>query len=129
GHRLAALPARVRTVGGAVVDAEDAAVLDVPHARFTAERLVFGGLDVAGDLADTLDLPLAGDAPIEILGAGARFARGAHPGVTLAQALGALPDAAEVHVHDELLVAVDGTERRVPYVVVDGALHVQSNGW
>ncbi|KXO94888.1 hypothetical protein AXK56_20025 [Tsukamurella pulmonis] len=129
GHRLAALPARVRTVGGAVVDAEDAAVLDVPHARFTAERLVFGGLDVAGDLADTLDLPLAGDVPIEILGAGARFARGAHPGVTLAQALGALPDAAEVHVHDELLVAVDGAERRVPYVVVDGALHVQSNGW
>lgn len=129
GHRLAELPARVRGIDGQVLDAESAAVLDVAHARFTADALVFGGLDVAADLADTLDLPLAGSEPVEILGSGARFARGAHPGVTLAQALGELPDAAEVEVHDPLEVAVGGTERRVPYVVVDDVLHVQSGGW
>ncbi|MCS3781042.1 sacsin N-terminal ATP-binding-like domain-containing protein [Tsukamurella ocularis] len=129
GHRLAELPARVRGIDGEVLDADDAAVLDVPHARFTASGLVFGGLDVAADLADTLDLPLAGAEPVEVLGAGDRFARGAHPGVTLAQALGELPDAAEVHVHDELVVAVGGAERRVPYVVADGVLHVQSRRW
>ncbi|TWS22956.1 ATP-binding protein [Tsukamurella sputi] len=129
GHRLAELPARVRGIDGQVLDAESAAVLDVEHARFTADALVFGGLDVAADLADTLDLPLAGSEPVEILGSGARFARGAHPGVTLAQALGELPDAAEVEVHDPLEVAVGGTERRVPYVVVDDVLHVQSGGW
>lgn len=129
GHRLAELPARVRGIDGAVLDAEDAAVLDVPYGRFTASGLVFGGLDVAAELADTLDLPLAGAEPVEILGAGDRFARGAHPAVTLAQALGELPDAAEVHVHDELVVAVGGAERRVPYVVADGVLHVQSGRW
>lgn len=129
GHRLAELPARVRGIDGEVLDAEDAAVLDVPYARFTASGLVFGGLDVAADLADTLDLPLAGAEPVEIPSAGDRFARGAHPGVTLAQALGELPDAAEVHVHDELVVVVGGAERRVPYVVADGVLHVQSRRW
>ncbi|KXP02608.1 ATP-binding protein [Tsukamurella tyrosinosolvens] len=129
GHRLAALPARVRGIDGAVLDADDAAVLDVPHARFTASGLVFGGLDVAAALADTLDLPLAGAEPVGIPGGGQRFARGAHPGVTLAQALGELPDAVELHVHDDLVVTAAGGERRVPYVVVDGVLHVQSGRW
>lgn len=129
GRRLPELPARVRGIDGEILDAEDAAVLDVPYARFTTSGLVFGGLDVAAALADTLDLPLAGAEPVEILGAGDRFARGAHPGVTLAQALGELPDAAEVHVHDELVIAVGGAERRVPYVVADGVLHVQSRRW
>ncbi|MGX9297389.1 sacsin N-terminal ATP-binding-like domain-containing protein [Tsukamurella paurometabola] len=129
GHRLAALPARVRGIDGAVLDADDAAVLDVPHARFTATGLVFGGLDVAAALADTLDLPLAGDEPVGTPAGGARYARGAHPGVTLAQQLGELPDASEVHVHDDLVVTVAGAERRVPYVVADGVLHVQSGRW
>ncbi len=126
GHRLPALPARVRTVDGAVVPAEDAAVLDLPHTRFTAGSLVFGGIDVAAALADTLDLPLAGEEPVEILSTGTRFARGAHPVVTLAQALGELPDAPEVHVHDELVVSAGGVERSVPYVVAGGVLHVRS---
>ncbi|NMD58480.1 ATP-binding protein, partial [Tsukamurella columbiensis] len=129
GRRLPELPARVRGIDGEVLDAEDAAVLDVPHARFTAASLVFGGLDVAAALADTLDLPLAGAEPVGVPAGGARFARGAHPGVTLAQSLGELPAAAEVHVHDDLVVTAGRAERRVPYVVVDGVLHVQSGRW
>ncbi|KXO89254.1 hypothetical protein AXK61_11665 [Tsukamurella pseudospumae] len=129
GHRLARLPSRVRGIDGAVLDADAAAVLDVPHARFTADGLVFGGLDVAADLADTLDLPLAGAEPIEIVSGGDRFVRGAHPGVTLAQALGELPDAPETEIHEELIVRVAVGERRVPYVLEEGVLHVQSGRW
>lgn len=129
GRRLTRLPARVRGVDGRVVDADRAAVLDVAHARFTSAALVFGGTDVAAQLADTLDLPLASEEPVEIDGAGERFARGVHPAVTLAQALGALPEATEVHVHDELVVSAGGARRRVPYVVVDDVLHVEEGRW
>ena len=38
-------------------------------------------------------------------------------------------DAAEAEIHDELIVRVDAGERRVPYVLVGGVLHVQSGRW
>lgn len=125
GYRPAP-PDRVRGLDGALLAADVAAVLDLAHARFTGEALVFGGIDVAVELAETLDLPLASVEAVRILTRGERFVRGAHPGVTLAQALGELPDAPGIEVHAELRVRARGRERRVPFLVSDGVLHVDS---
>ncbi|GAB3132218.1 molecular chaperone Hsp90 [Tsukamurella serpentis] len=127
GRELARLPAQVRCFDGAVVDADDAAVLDAPHLRFTGLPLVFGGIDRAVALAATLDLPLAGEEPATILSRGERFAAGTHPAVTVAQALGELPDRQEVQVHEELMVEVAGERRRVRYWLADGVLHVDGD--
>ncbi|WP_019200796.1 sacsin N-terminal ATP-binding-like domain-containing protein [Tsukamurella sp. 1534] len=130
GRRLDRLPARVRTVDGALTDADDAAVIDRPHLRFLGGAGVFGGIGPAGDLAATLDLPLASEEwTAEIVTAGERFARGAHPGVVLAQAVGELPDAPQVEVHPELVVRFAGRERRVPYWWTGAVLHVEESRW
>lgn len=129
GHELERLPDRVRTVDGELIDADAAAVLDAPHLRFVGGGLVFGGLAAARELAQTLDLPLAGQRRYVVVSRGERYARGVHPQVTLAQALGELPDAREVEVHTRLAVEVANSEVAVPYWYDDGVLHVERDRW
>ncbi|ADG77466.1 ATP-binding protein OS=Tsukamurella paurometabola (strain ATCC 8368 / DSM / CCUG 35730 / CIP 100753 / JCM 10117 / KCTC 9821 / NBRC 16120 / NCIMB 702349/ NCTC 13040) OX=521096 GN=Tpau_0830 PE=4 SV=1 [Tsukamurella paurometabola] len=126
GWHVAALPERVRTVDGALVPARDAAVLDRPQFRFLGVPMVFGGIEQAADLAESLDLPLASERyRAEVVGRGERFVRGMHPGATLAQLLGELPEAPEIEVHEQLTVRTDSAEYAVPYWIdAAGVLHI-----
>lgn len=128
GRHLTDLPARVRTLDGALVDADGASVLDRPHLRFLGAPTVFGGLDAAQALAQTLDLPLASEGHGAIVaGRGERFARGVHPGITAAQLLGELPDAPQVELHSVLVVHTVGVDHAVPYWIDEaGVLHVDA---
>ncbi|GIZ96412.1 molecular chaperone Hsp90 [Tsukamurella sp. TY48] len=128
GRHIEDLPARVRTADGELVPAEAVTVLDRPHLRFLGTPIVFGGIEEAAALAATLDLPRTGEVhTAAVMGRGARFARGAHPGVTLAQLLGALPEAPETEVHERLTVRTDLGEHAVPHWVDDaGVLHVDA---
>lgn len=129
GHTPPRLPRRYRTLDGALHP--EPLILDAAHLTPFAGPVVLSGPGTAVDLARTLELPLASArvraAPIA---AGRRAVAGDRKQVVLAMAVGALPVATEVELHDELLVAAGsepGTEcRRVPYWPGAGVLHVDS---
>lgn len=120
------LPAKVRSLTGAVVDPDVALVLDRAHLGVVVppERLVLGALDTAAALADLLDLPLASAAiDAHVVGDGAASTWDREPGVVLAcTALGlALPTGAVV-VHDDLVVRLGGAldgDVAVPFWIDD----------
>ncbi len=127
------LPARVRVLTGAVVDADEALVLDRPHlaAVVPPARTVLGAVDTATALADLLDLPLASAAVhAEVVGAGETSSWDREPGAILAAAaLGRDLPSGTVTVHDDLVVRVSGAvtgDVAVPWWVDDaGRPHIR----
>ncbi|HEY0638528.1 MAG TPA: hypothetical protein VGD67_12840 [Pseudonocardiaceae bacterium] len=120
------LPTTVRTVGGAVVDAGTAYVIDRPWlwGVVDRDRAVAGG-DPDG-LAALLDLPLGSAVLDATVGStGRRVAWAALPEVAAAcEALDRPVPAGTVVLHDELRVRVaGGAERAVPYWVDGDGVH------
>ncbi|WP_232376346.1 sacsin N-terminal ATP-binding-like domain-containing protein [Amycolatopsis aidingensis] len=113
-------PERVRTLEGAVADAERAMVLDRPWpaAVLPARRLVaVPGWDRAGRLAELLDLPLAGECVVAGLSTDGEYVDWAEmPAVRLAaELLGIDLPAGGVVVHDRLTVTVEGQSHEVTW--------------
>ncbi|MFC4002145.1 sacsin N-terminal ATP-binding-like domain-containing protein [Prauserella oleivorans] len=116
-------PERVRALDGSVVDAADAVVLDAPWLLgvWPPERLVaLPSYDQAAQLADVLDLPLAGDETTAEVGSEGEFAAWADlpAAVEVAGMLGVPVPRGGVFVHEKLTVG----GHPVPWWF-DGALH------
>ncbi|WP_459550096.1 sacsin N-terminal ATP-binding-like domain-containing protein [Nocardia sp. X0981] len=111
---LAALdpPDRVRALSGAVVDAGDALVLDLPWFGLAVppDRLVVADPATAADLAALLDLPLVSErVTAEILGRGRETGWADDPLGVVLRRLFALPaQDGPLVVHDELRVRLSG---------------------
>ncbi|WP_324193520.1 sacsin N-terminal ATP-binding-like domain-containing protein [Nocardia otitidiscaviarum] len=106
------LPERVRALSGAVIDAADALVLDLPWygLALPPDRLVVGDIDSASRLAALLDLPLASQAvTARVEGTGRRTTWSAEPlGVLWRMQSGQPTPAGDLVVHDELRVRLSG---------------------
>ncbi|MBF6134008.1 ATP-binding protein [Nocardia otitidiscaviarum] len=106
------LPERVRALSGAVIDAADALVLDLPWygLALPPDRLVVGDIDSASQLATLLDLPLASQAvTARVEGTGRRTTWSAEPlGVLWRMQSGQPTPAGDLVVHDELRVRLSG---------------------
>ncbi len=106
------LPERVRALSGAVIDAADALVLDLPWygLALPPDRLVVGDIDSASQLAALLDLPLASQAvTARVEGTGRRTTWSAEPlGVLWRMQSGQPTPAGDLVVHDELRVRLSG---------------------
>ncbi|CCQ17755.1 putative uncharacterized protein [Rhodococcus sp. AW25M09] len=134
-------PDRVRTLGGSVVDASDALVLDTPWLASVVppEIAVLSDMSTAGALADVLDIRPASEAISgEVLGVGRVSSWDREPGAVLACAVLGLPlPQGGVVVHRELIVRVTGNvggerdisgDRAVPWwVTADGTVHCTQN--
>ncbi|MGV8873830.1 MAG: sacsin N-terminal ATP-binding-like domain-containing protein [Rhodococcus sp. (in: high G+C Gram-positive bacteria)] len=124
-------PDRVRTLGGAVVDASDALVIDTPWLASVVppERAVLSDMSTAAALADVLDIRSASEAISgEVLGVGRVSTWDREPGAVLACAVMGLPlPQGGVVVHRELVVRLTGDvtgDRAVPWwVTADGVVH------
>ena len=114
-------PARVRSLDGAVLDAERAAVLDEPWliALWSPGSLVAGG--TATGLADLLDLPLAGELTTAEVDSDGEYVPWSELGavVLIAELLGFELPAGGLLVHDPLTVRVDDATRPVPWWASD----------
>jgi hypothetical protein len=117
------LPSGVRTLSGAVRDADDALVLDVPWLAqvLDPDRLVPGGADPAL-VSRVLDLrPASAEARIRLHAPGGNPPDGAVDRVSrAAQAVGLDPDTVRVAAIPELSVEVDGAPTRVRWWVDGG---------
>ncbi|MCZ4561242.1 ATP-binding protein [Rhodococcus sp. IEGM 1401] len=124
-------PDRVRTLGGAVVDASDALVIDAPWlvSVVPPEVAVLSDMATAAALADVLDIRSASEAISgEVLGVGRVSSWDREPGAVLACAVMGLPlPSGGVVVHRELVVRLSGDvsgERTLPWwVTADGTVH------
>ncbi|GAB2654667.1 sacsin N-terminal ATP-binding-like domain-containing protein [Nocardia goodfellowii] len=127
-----ALPDRVRSLAGAVIDPSDALILDQPEFALAlpSQRLVFGGTEHASALATLLDLPVVSAAvTAEVLGEGRRTAWADAPlGVILREMLTLPTPDGDLVLHDELRVrlggAVQGTVE-VPWWRAGTTTHVR----
>ncbi|MGA9871404.1 MAG: ATP-binding protein, partial [Rhodococcus sp. (in: high G+C Gram-positive bacteria)] len=125
------LPPRVRAVSGALVDPDDAVVLDRPWlvGVVPADVAVLSSMDTASTLARVLDVRTASDAiEADIVGVGRVSSWDREPGAVLAcAALGLELPVGRVVVHRELVVRLRGAvsgERAVPWwVTEDGITH------
>jgi hypothetical protein len=129
------LPRGVRALSGAVTDADDAVVLDLPWyaAVLNPARTVPGGADPAA-VATLLDLETASERyPAVLVPAPTSGARPPAPAVAAAMdALGLDPDlVADVRVDPALAVRIDGVEHRVPWWVSGDRRRVDGSaaGW
>ncbi|WP_039809378.1 sacsin N-terminal ATP-binding-like domain-containing protein [Nocardia otitidiscaviarum] len=127
------LPERVRALSGAVIDAADALVLDLPWygLALPPDRLVVGDIDSASQLAALLDLPLASQAvTARVEGTGRRTTWSAEPlGVLWRMQSGEPTPAGDLVVHDELRVRLSGAYEAtvtVPWWRDDADTHVVS---
>nr|WP_314143325.1 ATP-binding protein [uncultured Rhodococcus sp.] len=128
-------PDRVRTLGGAVVDASDALVIDAPWLASVVppDVAVLSDMATAAALADLLDIRQASEAISgEVLGTGRVSSWDREPGAVLACAvMGSALPAGGVVVHRELVVRLSGDvsgERTVPWwVTADGTVHCTEN--
>lgn len=127
-------PTRVRTLTGAALPAQDCLVLDLPWllAVCPPARLVSAGADtdLAGPLAELLDLPLAGEEiDTRVASAGERLAWAELGAVVAAAELVGLSLPAEGPVvHDTLTVRVDATDHVVPWWVDQtGVVHCEDS--
>ncbi|WP_111767799.1 sacsin N-terminal ATP-binding-like domain-containing protein [Nakamurella deserti] len=131
GVRVAPLPSGVRVLTGTVVDAGDAAVLDLPWFAAVVDpaRTVPGGADPAA-VAGVFDLDLVSERhPVERVTATPTSAvRPTAAGAALGVTAGAV---AAVGVDPDLRVRIAGTDHRVPWwVSVDGAwVDGSAAGW
>lgn len=124
-------PDRVRTLGGAVVGASEALVIDAPWLAsvVSPEVAVLSDMATAAALADVLDIGQASEAiGGEVLGIGRVSSWDREPGAVLACAVMGLPlPQGGVVVHRELVVRLSGDmsgERTVPWwVTTDGIVH------
>ena len=104
-------PAHVRVLTGAVAPADHAVVLDAPWVLpALADTPAVPGGDDPDAVAELLDLPLASDRVTgTVRGPGRAVTWTTLPEVVLAcRAVGAVAPAGELHVHDELVVDLDG---------------------
>ncbi|MBO0855688.1 MAG: ATP-binding protein, partial [Nocardia sp.] len=108
-------PERVRALSGAVIDPEDALVLDQPWFGqvLPPDRLVVGDIRSAATLATLLDVPLVSEAvQAEIVGAGRRTTWAAEPlGVLLRLQFGIPAPAGDLVLHERLEVRLGGAEQ------------------
>lgn len=129
-------PDRVRTLGGAVIDASDALVIDTPWLAGVVppEVAVLSDITTAAALADVLDIRPASEAISgEVLGVGRVSSWDREPGAVLACAVMGLPlPQGGVVVHRELVVRSTGDvsgDHAVPFWVdADGTVHC-SESW
>ncbi|WP_256993636.1 sacsin N-terminal ATP-binding-like domain-containing protein [Rhodococcus sp. 06-418-5] len=124
-------PDRVRTLGGTVVDASDALVIDAPWLASVVppEVAVLSDMATAAALADVLDVGQASEAiGGEVIGVGRVSSWDREPGAVLSCAVMGLPlPSGGVVVHHELVVRLSGDvsgDREVPWwVTADGTVH------
>ncbi|MFI8567364.1 sacsin N-terminal ATP-binding-like domain-containing protein [Rhodococcus sp. NPDC078407] len=124
-------PDRVRTLGGDVIDASEALVIDLPWLASVVppEVAVLSDMATAATLADVLDITPASEAIRgEVLGSGRVSSWDREPGAVAACAVMGLPlPSGGVVVHTELHVRLSGDvdgERTVPWwVTADGTVH------
>ncbi|MFI9631158.1 sacsin N-terminal ATP-binding-like domain-containing protein [Nocardia sp. NPDC051929] len=126
-------PDRVRALTGAVVDPEDAFVLDRPWFGLAVppDRLVVGDAGTASSLAALLDLRLVSEAVTgEVVSVGRRTTWAAEPlGVVLRQLFALPPQAGELVVHHDLTVRLSGAIEAtvaVPWWQTGSAVHVRA---
>ncbi|MGW4089424.1 sacsin N-terminal ATP-binding-like domain-containing protein [Nocardia sp. NPDC004750] len=126
-------PDRVRALTGAVVDPEDAFVLDRPWFGLAVppDRLVVGDAGTASSLAALLDLRLVSEAVTgEVVSVGRRTTWAAEPlGVVLRQLFALPPQAGELVVHHDLAVRLSGAIEAtvaVPWWQTGSAVHVRA---
>ncbi|MGW4713613.1 sacsin N-terminal ATP-binding-like domain-containing protein [Nocardia sp. NPDC004260] len=126
-------PDRVRALTGAVVDPEDAFVLDRPWFGLAVppDRLVAGDAGTASSLAALLDLRLVSEAVTgEVVSVGRRTTWAAEPlGVVLRQLFALPPQAGELVVHHDLTVRLSGAIEAtvaVPWWQTGSAVHVRA---
>ncbi|WP_420030396.1 sacsin N-terminal ATP-binding-like domain-containing protein [Rhodococcus ruber] len=124
-------PDRVRTLGGAVIDASDALVIDTPWLASVVPRevAVLSDMATAAALADVLDIRPASEVISgEVLGVGRVSSWEREPGAVLSCAVMglALPSGGVV-VHRELVVRLTGDvdgDHAVPlWIAADGTVH------
>ncbi len=128
-------PDRVRTLGGAVVDASEALVIDAPWLASVVplDVAVLSDIATAAALADVLDIRPASEAISgEVLGVGRVSSWDREPGAVLAcAALGSALPTGGVVVHRELMVRLTGDvsgDRAVPWwVTADGVVHCEES--
>ncbi|MET9026981.1 ATP-binding protein [Nocardia sp. NPDC004168] len=126
-------PDRVRALTGAVVDPEDAFVLDRPWFGLAVppDRLVVGDAGTASSLAALLDLRLVSEAVTgEVVSVGRRTTWAAEPlGVVLRQLFALPPQGGELVVHHDLTVRLSGAIEAtvaVPWWQTGSAVHVRA---
>ncbi|MEU2106945.1 ATP-binding protein [Nocardia sp. NPDC019255] len=126
-------PDRVRALTGAVVDPEDAFVLDLPWFGLAVppDRLVAGDTETASSLAALLDLPLVSEVvTAEVTSTGRRTTWAAEPlGVVLRQLFTLPPQTGELVVHQNLTVRLSGaieTTVAVPWWQTGSEVHVRA---
>ncbi|MEU6833371.1 ATP-binding protein [Nocardia beijingensis] len=126
-------PDRVRALTGAVVDPEDAFVLDRPWFGLAVppDRLVAGDPETASSLAALLDLPLVSEVvTAEVASTGRRTTWAAEPlGVVLRQLFTLPPQTGELVVHQDLTVRLSGAIEAtvaVPWWRTGSDVHVRA---
>ncbi|MFI2234003.1 sacsin N-terminal ATP-binding-like domain-containing protein [Nocardia testacea] len=109
-------PDRVRALSGAVIDAGDALVLDLPWFGLAvpADRLVVADPATAADLALLLDLPLVSEqVDAEVVGRGHETDWAREPlGVVLRRLFDLPPQDGPLILHDELRIRLTGAVTR-----------------
>ncbi|MGW5141808.1 sacsin N-terminal ATP-binding-like domain-containing protein [Nocardia beijingensis] len=126
-------PDRVRALTRAVVDPEDAFVLDRPWFGLAVppDRLVAGDPETASSLAALLDLPLVSEVvTAEVASTGRRTTWAVEPlGVVLRQLFTLPPQTGELVVHQELTVRLSGAIEAtvaVPWWQTGSDVHVRA---
>lgn len=126
-------PDRVRALTGAVIDPEDAFVLDQPWFGLAVppDRLVAGDPETASSLAALLDLPLVSEVvTAEVASTGRRTTWATEPlGVVLRQLFALPPRTGELVVHQDLRVRLSGAIEAtvaVPWWQTGSDVHVRA---